>query len=97
MTAQPLIARINLTRLTSSRGQASGFACRAATAARPTAGPADLSRFIAGPASLNMQPGLIEPCVAIPGGRGWLRIVSPNLPETLRGRAVSVPGFLGTA
>lgn len=45
--------------------------------------------------SPDMQPLTSSPLLwAIPGGRGRLRNVSPNLPVGLRGRAASVPDFL---
>lgn len=84
--------QIDRTRLSSSRGDVSGFACRVPTAARPTAGLA----VNAGPVFSDMQSGSSRSIPPKPyrGGRGCLRNVPPNLSVGLRGRAASVPGFL---
>ncbi len=84
----------NNRRPSSFRGGASGSVRRAATAARPPAGPT----LSVGPAFLNIGPGSDPfPWMAIPGGRGWPCDVPPDLPVELRGRAVPVPVFSGVA
>lgn len=83
-------------RLSSSQGDKSfGFASRAVTAARPTAGPVCLWGDT-GPAFSDRRPkGIHSLLQAIPGERGRSRNVLPNLPDVAsRGQVSLAPGLM---